>query len=183
MKAVVGLGNPGKRYERTRHNLGRMAVRAFLSRLAGVAKQEHDFSVIYRVGETLVVEPSVYMNLSGISVEEVCERCSVTPQELLIVYDDYSLPFGVMRAKAQGGAGGHHGMLSIIEALQTQEIPRLKLGIGSEQPLSELADYVLEEFSEDEAKQLSEFLARAAAAIGCFVESDIETVMNRFNLS
>lgn len=183
MKAIVGLGNPGRHYERTRHNLGRLAVRAFLQKHSYLEKQEHDFSLIYRLEDALVVEPLVYMNLSGLSVKEVCERYPVTPQELLIVYDDYSLPFGKMRARAQGGAGGHHGMESIIEILQTKEIPRLKLGIGSEQPLSDLSDYVLAEFSDDEAQQLSEFLQRAVAAIECFIQSDIETVMNRFNLS
>ncbi|MDW8140869.1 MAG: aminoacyl-tRNA hydrolase [Candidatus Bipolaricaulota bacterium] len=182
MKAVVGLGNPGERYARTRHNLGRMAVQAFLERLTVTAQDEHDFSVIYRVESALIVEPLVYMNLSGLAVKEVCELYSIAPQEFLIVYDDYSLPFGKLRARAQGGAGGHHGMESIIEALQTKEIPRLKLGIGSEQPLSELADYVLEEFSDDEAQRLPEVLQRATAAIECFVHSDIETVMNRFNL-
>ncbi|MCS6936295.1 MAG: aminoacyl-tRNA hydrolase [Candidatus Bipolaricaulota bacterium] len=182
MKAVIGLGNPGERYARTRHNLGRMAVRAFLERLPPLSPHEHDFSVVYRTDQTLIVEPLVYMNLSGVAVGEICQRYALPPHDLLIVYDDYSLPFGRLRAKAKGGAGGHHGMESIIEALQTEEIPRLRLGIGSEQPLRELSDYVLAPFSEEEAQHLPEFLARAAAAIECFVQHGIEAVMNRFNV-
>lgn len=181
MKAIVGLGNPGKHYERTRHNLGRMAARAFLRRLSHIAKAEHDFARVYRCGQILVVEPLVYMNLSGVAVQAVCEDYEIEPRNSLIVYDDYALPFGKMTVKAKGGAGGHHGMQSVIEALQTKEIPRLKLGIGAEQPLNELTDYVLEEFRPAEAAQLSEILQRAAEAIECFVQSDIETVMNRFN--
>lgn len=181
MKAIVGLGNPGKRYERTRHNLGRMAAHAFLRRLSDIAKSEHDFARVYRRGQILVIEPLVYMNLSGVAVQEVCEDYEIEPQNSLIVYDDYAIPFGKLSAKAAGGAGGHHGMQSVIEALQTKEIPRLKLGIGTEQPLNELTDYVLEKFRPAEAAQLSEILQRAAEAIECFVQSDIEMVMNRFN--
>ncbi len=181
MKAIVGLGNPGKRYARTRHNLGNMAAHAFLRRLADIAKTEHDFARVYRRGQILVVEPLVYMNLSGVAVQEVCEAYEIAPRNLLIVYDDYALPFGRLSAKAAGGAGGHHGMQSVIAALQTKEIPRLKLGIGTAQPLHELTDYVLERFSPAEEAQLSEILQRAAEAIECFVQSNIETVMNRFN--
>lgn len=182
MKAVIGLGNLGRRYERTRHNLGRMAVRAFFERVPTRAAVEHDFSIVYRVSEGLfVVEPLVYMNLSGIAVKEICEHYGVAPQECFIVYDDYAIPFGKLKVKPKGGAGGHHGMQSVIEELQTENIPRLRLGIGTEQPLTELADYVLEEFSPEERARLPEILACAADAIECFVQTDIETVMNRFN--
>lgn len=203
MKAVVGLGNPGKKYERTRHNIGQMAVRSFLERyqtypptlsLKGrgfplslgegleTRRIEHDFSVVYRVSDTvLVVEPLVYMNASGIAVREICEKYPVTPQECLIVYDDYALPFGKLRARQRGGAGGHHGMESVIAELQTEEIPRLRIGIGTAQTLSDLTDYVLGEFTPEEQAKLPEILSRAADAIECFIQTDIETVMNRFN--
>lgn len=183
MKAVVGLGNPGKEYERTRHNMGRLAVRSFLERFTPIDKTEHDFSVVYRFGDlVLVVEPLVYMNVSGIAVKELCERYRVTPQECLIVYDDYAIPFGKLRARRRGGAGGHHGMESVIAELQTEEIPRLRIGIGTGQPLADLTEYVLGEFTPEEHARLPEILARAADAIECFVQTDIETVMNQFNV-
>ncbi len=181
MKAVVGLGNPGKEYERTRHNVGRMAVRSFLAGFAW-SRIEHDFSIVYRLGNlALIVEPLTFMNVSGIAVKEICEKYPVTPQECLIVYDDYTILFGKLRARKRGGAGGHHGMESIIAELQTEEIPRLRIGIGTEQPLSDLTEYVLGQFTAAEQAKLPEILARAADAIECFVQTDIETVMNRFN--
>nr|BAL58721.1 peptidyl-tRNA hydrolase, PTH1 family [Candidatus Acetothermum autotrophicum] len=184
MKAVVGLGNPGKQYERTRHNIGRMAVSTFVSRrlVKRGSPDEVWFSVVYRLEDlVLVVEPLVYMNASGIAVREICEKYPVTPQECLIVYDDYALPFGKLRARKRGGAGGHHGMESVIAELQTEEIPRLRIGIGTAQPLSDLTEYVLSEFTPEEQAKLPEILSHAADAIECFIQADIETVMNRFN--
>lgn len=187
MKAVVGLGNPGKRYERTRHNLGRMAMRSFLSRFSAVKKTEHDFSIVYQIVgaqhamSLLIVEPLVYMNLSGISVKEICGKYAVVPADCLIVYDDYAIPFGKLKVKKKGSAGGHQGMQSVIAELQTEEIPRMRLGIGTDYSLAELTDYVLEEFSPEERTQLPGLLRRAADAIECFAQQDIEMVMNRFN--
>jgi PTH1 family peptidyl-tRNA hydrolase len=182
VKAVIGLGNPGKKYERTRHNVGRMAVRSFLQRSSIPGSVEHDFSRVYRSRDgVLVVEPLVYMNLSGISVKELCERYSVAPEHCLIVYDDYAIPFGQIRIRKWGSAGGHHGMQSVIEELQTEEIPRLRVGIGTERAVPELTEYVLGEFSPEEQAELPKILARAAQAIERFVQTDIETTMNRFN--
>ncbi len=162
--------------------MGRLAVRSFLQRCAQIDKIEHDFSVVYRLGDlALVVEPLVYMNVSGVAVREICERYPVTPQECLVVYDDYAIPFGKLRARRGGSAGGHHGMQSVLEELQTEEIPRLRIGIGTDQRLSDLVDYVLGEFTQEEQARLPEILARAADAIECFIQADIETVMNRFN--
>jgi PTH1 family peptidyl-tRNA hydrolase len=164
--------------------MGRLAVRSFLERFTQLQKTEHDFSVVYHVSDAvLVVEPLVYMNASGIAVREICQRYSVPPWDCLIVYDDYALPFGKLRARRSGGAGGHHGMESVILELGTDEIPRLRIGIGSSQPLEDLTDYVLGEFTEEEQAQLPLILARAADAIECFVQTNIETVMNRFNFN
>lgn len=159
-----------------------MAVRSFFERCAQIEQAEHDFSVVYRLNDlALIIEPLTYMNVSGIAVKELCERYPVTPQECLMVYDDYALPFGKLRARKRGGAGGHHGMESVIAELQTEDIPRLRIGIGTDQPLPDLIDYVLGEFTPEEQAKLPEILSRAADAIECFIQTDIETVMNKFN--
>jgi len=180
-KAAFGLGNPGAKYRNTRHNLGRLAVECYLKRQRGLKRLTCDTAEAYRLGDHLVVKPLTYMNLSGLAAREILERFGLLPQQMLIVYDDVALPFGVMRARAKGGAGGHHGMESIIEALGTEEIPRLRLGIGSDPLPKDLTGYVLGEFEAEERSKLDEFLKRAADAIDCFFRCGIEAVMNRFN--
>jgi len=184
-KAVVGLGNPGPRYRRTRHNLGFLAVERFLERVQARGLQPEPLpaerALVYRVGGHLAAKPLTYMNLSGLAVRELKERYNLVPQDFLIVYDDVMLPFGKLRARARGGAGGHHGMESIIAALGTEEIPRLRLGIGREPLPDDLTEYVLGEFTPEEERELEGFLERAAQAIECFLERDIAAVMNEFN--
>jgi len=192
MRAAFGLGNPGSEYQHTRHNLGRMAVeRHFQSSLKAnkftswqVANVKSASVLECKLADSqtvLLVEPKVYMNQSGLAVKEVCETFRLKPCDCLIVYDDFAIEFGRLKAKAGGGAGGHRGMLSIIEAMGTEEIPRLRIGIGNNQPLEDLTEYVLSEFSNEEQKQLDAILDRAAEAIDCFFKHGIEAVMNRFN--
>jgi len=184
MKAVIGLGNPGKQYAKTRHNLGRMAIHHYLRRFSKekIKKVEQDFSVVYKIrDERLIVEPLTYMNLSGVSVKETCEKFSLSPSDCLLVYDEYAVPFGKMKAKPGGGAGGHNGVASVLAELSTREISRLRLGIGIETRLSDLVSFVLEEFDEDERQRLPELLERAADAIECFFAEGLNAVMNRFN--
>jgi PTH1 family peptidyl-tRNA hydrolase len=184
MKAVIGLGNPGAPYARTRHNLGRMAIHRYLKRSAKekMKKSEQNFSLIYQLEEKLIVEPLTYMNLSGIAVKEVCDVFSLKFADCLLVYDEYAVSFGKIKAKPGGGAGGHNGVASVIEELSTRDIPRLRLGIGREIKLSDLVRFVLEEFDEEEKKRLPEFLDQAADAIECFFTEDLNAVMNRFNV-
>lgn len=181
-KAAVGLGNPGCQYQRTRHNLGFLAIERWLARSTRKTSQfACDTAMLYQQDDILLAKPTTYMNRSGLAVREICERFQLTSQQCLIIYDDYALPFGVLRARAHGGAGGHHGMESIIAELGTEEIPRLRMGIAAASALDDLTDYVLGEFTPEEEKLLAEFLARAAAAMDCFFEQDIQAVMNRFN--
>ena len=183
-KAVVGLGNPGPRYERTRHNLGFLAVDRYLARSRRRGRPEalpSRTAQIYRVGDFLVAKPQTYMNRSGLAVLEIARTHRLSPEEILIVYDDVMLPFGKLRARAQGGDGGHHGMASVIEALGTRHVPRLRLGIGRPDLPKDLTDYVLGAFTQEEERELDAFLDRAAQAIEVFLEQDIEAVMNEFN--
>jgi len=181
-KAAVGLGNPDPQYERTRHNLGFLAVDYYLERYGQDPKRlEWDTAILYYLRGTLIAKPLTYMNRSGLAVWEISRRFGLSPEEILIVYDDVMLPFGTLRARARGGAGGHHGMESIIEALGTEEIPRLRLGIGTEPLPEDLTNYVLSEFSSAEHEKLDGFLIRAADAIECFFKRGIEAMMNEFN--
>jgi PTH1 family peptidyl-tRNA hydrolase len=181
-KAVVGLGNPGPQYERTRHNLGFLAIDHYLERVRRAPEPLPDeHALLYRVGRDLLAKPQTYMNLSGLAVREISKRFRLAPQQFFIVYDDVALPFGTLRARARGGAGGHRGMASVIEALGTEEVPRLRLGIGRDPVPEDLTSYVLEEFTPEEEERLDAFLDRAAEAIGCFLYRDILAVMNEFN--
>lgn len=185
-KAAVGLGNPGTQYQNTRHNLGFLAVDRYLELSSRKPEPlECTRALCYRLGNILIAKPLTYMNLSGLAVLEIRERFHLAPEQFLIVYDDYALPFGVLRVRARGGSGGHHGMESIIEVLGTEEIPRLRLGIGigTNQPLDDLTAYVLSRFTPEEQKELDGFLTRAAEAIDCFFQKDINAVMNEFNRS
>lgn len=187
MKAAFGLGNPGEPYQNTRHNLGHMAVERYLQSKQLASSQVDKLTSylqtckLVNLQTILLVEPLVYMNQSGLAVKEVCEAFNLKLKDCLIVYDDFVIEFGKLKAKAGGGAGGHHGMLSIIEAMGTEEIPRLRIGIGHHQPLEDLTEYVLSEFGIEEKKQLDAILNRAAEAIDCFFKYGIEAVMNRFN--
>lgn len=187
MKAAFSLGNPGQEYQHTRHNLGRMAVERYLQSKQLTSSQV-DKSISYlqtcklvNLQTVLLVEPLVYMNQSGLAVKEVYETFSLKLEDCLIIYDDFAIEFGKFKAKAGGGAGGHHGMLSIIEIMGTEEIPRLRIGIGKPQHIEDLTEYVLSEFSAEEQKQLDAILDRVAEAIDCFFKQGIEAVMNRFN--
>lgn len=181
-KAVVGLGNPGPEFQHTRHNIGFLAVDRYLER---AKRPPHELNAerawLYGLGEVLIAKPTTYMNLSGWAVREILRRFELDPQQCLIVYDDVALPFGTLRARARGGAGGHHGMESVIEALGSQEIPRLRLGIRTDPLPDDLTSYVLGEFSHEESEMLDGFLDRAAEAIDCFSHRTIGAVMDEFN--
>ncbi len=181
-RAAVGLGNPGPRYARTRHNLGFLAVDRYL-KSRSPEPLPSSTAEVYRVGEFLIVKPQTYMNRSGLAVLEISRVYRLSPRDLLIVYDDVMLPLGRLRARAKGGDGGHHGMASVIEAFHTPEIPRLRLGIGREDLPQDLTDYVLGEFTPEEERELDALLDKAAQAIEVFFERGIEAVMNEFNAS
>jgi len=186
MKLIVGLGNPDAKYERTRHNLGFMAVRA----LAGQHKA--DFrkcatadAVMAKVTigkETCVLSlPTTYMNNSGIAVAAQARKAGITPENILVVYDDIALGFGRMRVRPGGSAGGHNGVKSLIEHLGTKDFPRLRLGVGRPKPGVDAADYVLSNFTPAEQKLLPEFINQALSGVHSWVTEGVESAMNQFN--
>lgn len=182
---VVGLGNPGKKYEGTRHNVG-YDVLARLANRYGEGRPKARFE-----GETLegmlggrkviLLTPTTYMNLSGRSVRAARDFYKLPLQSILIVCDDLSLPLGKLRIRGKGSAGGQKGLQNILQQLGSQEVPRLRLGIGAAPPQWDVADYVLSKFSKDDKVVMDEAYHRAVEAIVCWANSGITDCMNQFN--
>jgi len=193
VKLIVGLGNPGIRYEQTKHNVGFRVIDALYkecSRSTSVFKSQtrlahtsickslvmqmtwHDIPII-------LAKPMTYMNNSGTAVAALVRQFDIPLSELCIVYDDVHLDIGVLRMRQKGSDGGQKGMKSIIHHLDTTAFPRLRIGIG--EPIGDLTDYVLTDFTEDEEIEITHTIDRAVDAIETFVKDDILTAMNQFN--
>ncbi|MFZ5810222.1 MAG: aminoacyl-tRNA hydrolase [Chloroflexota bacterium] len=182
---IVGLGNPGKEYANSRHNIGFMV----LDRLAGSFDQkftrlEHKAFVLKiktPSRQLILAKPQTYMNLSGQSVSTLIRFYKVPLEKVLIVYDDIDLPFGVLRLRPAGGSAGHKGMQSIMDKLGSQEIPRLRIGVGRPKGSKAAADYVLNDFTADEKEWLPVVLSRAVQAIQDVTTLGLIEAMNRHN--
>lgn len=187
MKLVVGLGNPGREYRDTRHNVGFMVIDELARRhqltMAMAPSQVPDAFVAKRYGPAplLVAKPLTFMNRSGDAVSALARYYDIAPADLLVVVDEVALPFGRLRARARGSAGGHKGLTSVIERLGTQEFSRLRLGIGRGDSRRDLADHVLSTFEPGERAELGTFIARAADAAEMFAVDGIGKVMNTYN--
>jgi PTH1 family peptidyl-tRNA hydrolase len=169
-RLIVGLGNPGASYERTRHNVGYRV-------LEGLEASRQDLPATVR----LYKPEGVYMNESGRPVAEMARRNGILPEEILMVYDDFAIPIGTLRLRTKGSAGGHNGVESIIQALGTDAIPRVRVGIGPVPEGRDPADFVLQRFTAQEKKPLDEALTKAIDAVRTVVTEGFETAMNRFN--
>lgn len=183
MKVIVGLGNPGRKYSDTRHNIG-FRVLDEIARRSSIEKEESRFDAIIghiRISgeKVLLVKPLTYMNLSGKAVQPLMRWFKLDLSDLIVIYDDMDLPPGTLRLRAQGGSGGHKGMASIIERLGSQEFARIRIGIG--RPDNEAIDWVLGKFSLTEQKLMEEVIGQAAAAVECWVKQGIERAMNEYN--
>ncbi|HEY6359703.1 MAG TPA: aminoacyl-tRNA hydrolase [Vicinamibacterales bacterium] len=187
MKLIVGLGNPGREYRDTRHNVGFMVVDEIARRHAlewvMAPSQVPDAFVVKRFGAApvLLAKPLTYVNRSGEAVAALARYYDIPSGDLLVVVDEVALPFGRLRARARGSAGGHNGLKSIVERLGTTEFPRLRLGVGRGDERRDLADHVLSKFEADERSVLEEFIARAADAAEMFAVDGIGKVMNMYN--
>lgn len=184
MRVVVGLGNPGRRYARTRHNMGFLLLDRLAGELRASAEEDHGthrMAVADVDGErVLLLRPLVFMNRSGEVLARVPESALAGPEGHLVLLDDVWLPFGTMRFRTQGGAGGHHGLLSVLEHLGTDTVPRLRLGIGGGD-LEELSEHVLAGFTEAEAEALGPWLVRAAEGVRTFLTEGADAAMSRYN--
>jgi PTH1 family peptidyl-tRNA hydrolase len=185
---VVGLGNPGAEYARTRHNIGFMAVERFGEQHGAVWRNERKFeSRVARVEtaaskRALLCEPQTYMNVSGRAVGALIDFYRLPLDRLLVVVDDADLPFGELRMRANGSSGGHHGLESIEERLGTREYARLRMGIGRQRTdVREITGHVLGKFGSADAETLDLMLKRAAAQIERWLDAGIQRAMNEFN--
>ena len=186
MKLIVGLGNPGAEYERSRHNIGWMVVDAFAKKFRiDVAKHEKDaMTGEGRVagGSVKVAKPLTFMNLSGDAVRLLVNAYLESTDDLIIVYDDIDLPLARLRIKPSGSAGTHNGMRSIVASLATERFPRLRFGVrGAEYPDGRLRDYVLDEFTAEEMPLVDRGIERAVDALVLFARGDLKRAMNEFN--
>jgi PTH1 family peptidyl-tRNA hydrolase len=182
---IVGLGNPGAQYEWTRHNLGFMLVDLLAREHTAQVKRLECRALVGKAlieGERVeLVKPQTFMNLSGDAVSCLLSKPERTDKSLIVISDDLALPFGTIRLRPRGSAGGHNGLKSIIAALKTEEFMRLRIGIRPEHPLSDTKRYVLEEFPKRERDEVEKVLARGADALRTVLKDGIEKAMQQYN--
>ncbi len=185
MKLFAGLGNPGRKYEHTRHNLG--------FRVVDHIGKQHGVIINKKTGDSLVgkwtlegekillVKPQTYMNRSGEAISRLLDELQVSPHDLVVIYDDLDLPFGRIRIRPGGSAGGHRGVLSILESLAGASFFRVRVGIGRPPDGVDPAEFVLQGFTGEEAEQLGPLVDRAADAVICLLREGFERAMSQFN--
>lgn len=186
MYIIAGLGNPGKKYVGTRHNMGFEALDAVAAKY-NIDIKKAKFNALYGEGtiegeKVVLVKPQTFMNLSGESIREFRSWYKTDDSKIIIIYDDVSLPVGKMRIRPKGSAGGHNGMKSIIYQLGSDDFPRIKIGVGSpDNPDYDLADYVLGKFTKAEVKELIQKAIDTADAVGEIIKNGIEKAMTKYN--
>ena len=183
---IVGLGNPGSQYDRTRHNVGFRAIDA-LADCLGVKINRSRFRALTATAviggeKVLLMKPQTFMNASGMAVEPAAAFYKVPADRILVIFDDISLPIGKIRIRADGSAGGHNGLKSLISSLGRQDFPRIKVGVGAKpHPDYDLADWVLSKFSAKEEKELAPAVENAVDAVGFYLKNGAEKTAAKFN--
>jgi PTH1 family peptidyl-tRNA hydrolase len=185
MKLIVGLGNPGKQYEQTRHNIGFEVIDA-LSKQLSIPLDQSKFKGLYGIGfhkgeKVLLLKPLTYMNLSGESIRAVMDYYQIDIDDLVVIYDDLDLPVGKIRLRQKGSAGGHNGIKSTIAHLGTQEFNRIRIGIDRPQNGMSVPDYVLGRFRKEETELTGEAVEKSADACEAWLSKPFLQVMNEFN--
>src|SRR6266571_2256457 len=185
MFLIVGLGNPGDEYARTRHNLGFMLIDKLARDADAMVKRSECRSLVgnatIECERVTLVKPQTYMNLSGEAVSCLNAKYEIDPDALIVISDDLALPFGAIRLRERGSDGGHNGLKSIIDALGTNEFMRLRIGIQPEHPITEAKRFVLSEFSRDENLALDEILERSAQAVHAVIQDGMAKAMSLYN--
>lgn len=185
MWIVVGLGNPEKKYSRTRHNLGFMLIQRLADKQNVKLKKRKYLSKAAQVelihNPVLLVKPWTYMNRSGVAIKKLLQHSGVKPDRMIVVYDDLDISLGEMRIRKSGGPGTHNGMASIVREIDSTEFPRIRLGIGPLPPGTDATDFVLGEFTEKERQAMEECLDRTEESLTYILSHDIEKAMTKFN--
>ena len=183
MYIIAGLGNPGKKYENTRHNIGFITIDSLASK-HNITVDKLKFKALVGEGrisgqKVILVKPQTYMNLSGESIQEVMNFYKVDPENLIIIYDDIDLDLGTLRIRKSGSAGTHNGMRSVVQHINSTAFPRIRIGMGG--PKGDIVDFVIGGMSKAESEVLKETVDKAAEAIDCIIEAGIDMSMNRYN--
>lgn len=187
MYVIAGLGNPGKQYEQTHHNMGFITI-DYLAEKLGISVNKIKFKAltaetVYNGQKIVLLKPQTYMNLSGESIREIVQFYKLPPENLIVIYDDIDLDTGKIRIRAKGSAGTHNGMRNIVFQLQTDEFPRIRIGIrGGMSEKMQLRDFVTGGFTKEEVPLLEDAVSRAADAVLCYVSEGINTCMNKYNV-
>ena len=186
MKIIVGLGNPGKKYDDTRHNIGFAYLECFAHK-HNIKVNKADCKALTGIGriageQVVLAKPQTFMNLSGESVKSLSAKYKCATQDIIVVFDDVSMDVGRMRIRLKGSAGGHNGIKSIIYNLGSEDFPRLKIGVGEKPfPQMDLADHVLGKFPKEDIKTLTDMIPDVCTALEMLVSGDASGAMNRFN--
>lgn len=182
---LIGLGNPGREYKDTRHNIGFMLIDHLAEKIGARGMKVQSKAIVtsglYEERKLILAKPQTYMNLSGHSVQGLLHFYKIPHTHLLVAHDDLDIPYGSIRIRPTGGPGGQRGMANTIELLGTKDFPRLRLGIGRPPGRMDAKDYVLQNFSKDEQKFMPEFLSRASDAALEFVMNGLNAAMNKYN--
>jgi PTH1 family peptidyl-tRNA hydrolase len=190
VKCIVGLGNPGSRYRFTRHNIGFLALELMIASFKASHAESNDLFECYQtsIGETpvLFLMPQTYMNNSGVAIREIRQQYDLALEDILVLFDDFQLPFGTLRLRPKGSDGGHNGIASVIYHLQSDLIPRLRIGVGGATlPASHthevMADYVLSSFDAEEKELLPRLLHHTQDACVGWIEAGIQKTMSQYN--
>ena len=182
---IVGLGNPGREYEGTRHNIGFEIVDK-LATDNGINVNKGKFNALYGEGriageKVFLVKPTTYMNNSGQAVRALADFYKIPVENIIVIFDDIDIPFGSIRIKSKGSGGTHNGMKSIVNHLSSKDFPRLKVGVGSKLEGQNLANFVLSKFSNDEKRTIEDSISNASKAIETIISKDLDMAMNEYN--
>ena len=185
MKLIAGLGNPGKQYASSRHNIGFLVINR-LAKANGIDLKGRKFKSRLGKGDVegqsvILAKPQTFMNLSGEAVSAIAQYYKIIPQDIIIVHDDLDIPFGTLKIKTKGGSGGHHGLDSIIALLHDDRFLRIRIGIGNPPDERDEADFVLSPFNDSESQQLETVIDKATDCLGMLITHDPEFAMNRFH--
>lgn len=185
MKCIVGLGNPGRKYRKTRHNIGFMVIDELLQRhqwKLNHTKFNGDYAIEHINGEKVIIlQPQTFMNLSGDAIRPLIDYYNIDVQDVLVVYDDLDLPIGKIRLRQKGGHGGHNGIRSCLDHLGQKDFKRLRVGIGRPTTAQAVVDYVLGKFSKRDQEDVDYSIQKATDACEAWLEKPFDSVMNEFN--